>query len=137
MTQGQRHTRDPRHALEVYERREPTMGATRPAIPISSPQARPLPQPQRADRRKQGSAGGIIKFVVWVAVWLGMLCLSEVIAEASGYHDPVSLTVVLEVVGTVLMLLLTFWRTVIGLVWWFISLVIVVAVIKWAFLFVF
>jgi hypothetical protein len=92
---------------------------------------------QEEKARRRGNTLGYIKLALWIAAWFAILCLSELSAEALQPRNPHTLTYFFEAVGTALMLLVTFWRTVWRLVWWFIGVVIILAVIKGAFLIVF
>lgn len=124
---------------ECFERREPTIGTAQPS---GMANRRPLIPDraaiERAERaRRRDTASRVIKFALWVAVWLSVLWLSEVAARALQPHDPQQLTYVFEASGTAALLLIAFWRTAWRLMWWSVGLVIVLAIIKGAFLIVF
>jgi hypothetical protein len=121
------------------ERREPTMGVAQPLAVATSrpyiPDQAAIEQAERAWRRENTSR--YIKLALWIAAWFGMLCLSEAAAKALQPRHPNELMYIFEALGTAAMLLITFWRTVWRLMWWCIGLVILLAIIKGAFLIVF
>ncbi|MEM5342407.1 hypothetical protein [Paraburkholderia azotifigens] len=121
------------------ERREPTMGTAHPAaVATSRPYITDHAAIEQAGRvRRRENASKYIKLALWIAAWFAMLCLSEAAAKALEPHNPVPLTHFFEAVGTGAMLLIVFWRTVWRLMWWVIGIVIILAIIKGAFLIVF
>lgn len=124
---------------ECFERREPTMGTAQPA---GMANRRPFIPDRAAIKRAEWARRGIIgapfiKPALWLVVWFVMLCLCQKAAEASGVRDITALTVALEAIGTLLMLVIAFWRVAFALGGWIIGLVIALAIIKGAFLIVF
>ncbi|MFM0089267.1 hypothetical protein PQR46_20390 [Paraburkholderia sediminicola] len=120
---------------EVFGR-EPTMGASAPQVMTTEQRAQEAMQRLHTRQRHETLARSI-KLALWLAAWFGMACLCQKAAEAMQVRDAVLVTAILEVIGTALMLAVTFWRYVLSLAWLVIVLVIIAAVIKWAFLFVF
>ncbi|WP_371884389.1 hypothetical protein [Caballeronia sp. S22] len=126
------------------ERREPTMGAAREAtMPRNT--GRSISRAEVAYERRQeanlehrrDSFTDQFKAALWVLVWLGMVWGCQQAASTLQPRSPDGFMYFFAALGTAWMLLITFWRTGWRLVWWFIGLVIVLAVIKGAVLIVF
>ncbi|SAK88705.1 hypothetical protein AWB82_06189 [Caballeronia glebae] len=129
---------------EVYGRREPTFGqVSLPAMARTSDEiiSRAEAAYQRAEEAdyqyRLHNRIAYTKLALWLLVWFGMVCLCDVGARAVAPRDPDLFRYAFAALGTAAMLLITFWRTVWRLMWWFIGLVIVLAIIKGAFLIVF
>ncbi|WP_148281773.1 hypothetical protein [Paraburkholderia phenoliruptrix] len=121
----------------AYERREPTMGTMQP-VTVARPYTPDCAAIQQAEMvRRLENTSTYIKLALWVIAWFAMLCLSELAAEGLQPRNPTGLTYFFAAVGTAAILLITFWRTVWRLMWWLIGIVIILAIIKGAFLVVF
>jgi hypothetical protein len=143
MDQKQREAYIKMREEEVYGGREPTLGVGRTVTTIESPRQREAlvavakRKQEREKKEQRESTAQIVKVVLWMAAWIAMLCLCQVVAERLDPRNPTVLTVFLEMIGTVTMLLITFWRFVLGVVWLCIGLMITFAIIKGAYLIVF
>ncbi|MGF6443617.1 hypothetical protein [Paraburkholderia youngii] len=135
MNQQQRADYIQRREEVVYGRRGSTMDAAPPALPTASAEVDLGKQWEQRQRRKP--VGNVTKIVLWLVTWFAMLCLCQKTAEAIGGHYVTSITAALEALGTLAMLAITFWRFVLRVMWCCIGLVIVLAIIKGAFLVVF
>jgi hypothetical protein len=129
---------------EVNGRREPTLDtASLPALSRRSDEiiSRTAAAYERSQafehRRRQETRSSYAKLGLWLLVWFCMMCLCEQAAQVFAPNSPDISKYFLEASGTAVMLLITFWRIVWALMWWVIGIVIVLAIIKGAFLIVF
>ncbi|WP_433694990.1 hypothetical protein [Paraburkholderia phenoliruptrix] len=117
------------------ERREPTIGTPATDGRLSVTERTALEESTAARRRE--SMFRLVKTALWLVAWAGTLCMAEAAARALQPHNTRELTCLLEALGTAALLLIAFRRTIWRLLQWLIGLVIVLAVIKGAFLIVF